>query len=158
MLRPCWRQAKQKGERVPEAKVAINGAVTGAIQTGLLVLLAVEEADGAADIEWLSGKIVRLRIFDDENGVMNLDVCDVNGEILLISQFTLHGDARKGRRPSYSGAEAPGTAKEKFEELIAKVKEMFPGNVETGKFQAMMDVSIINHGPVTILLDSKKLF
>jgi D-tyrosyl-tRNA(Tyr) deacylase len=89
---------------------------------------------------------------------MNLDVSDISGEILLISQFTLYGDARKGRRPSYSRAEGPEAASEKFEGLIVKVKEIFPGKVETGKVQAMMDVSIINHGPVTILLDSKKLF
>jgi D-tyrosyl-tRNA(Tyr) deacylase len=125
---------------------------------GLCCLVGIEAGDGPDDIDYLARKICSIRIFDDENGVMNLDVSEVSGEILLISQFTLHGDARKGRRPSYSRAEAPQAASEKFEGLIVKVKEFFPGKVETGKFQAMMDVSIINHGPVTILLDSKKIF
>ena len=125
---------------------------------GLCCLVGIEAGDGPDDIDYLARKICSIRIFNDENGVMNLDVSEVSGEILLISQFTLHGDARKGRRPSYSRAEAPQAASEKFEGLIVKVKEFFPGKVETGKFQAMMDVSIINHGPVTILLDSKKIF
>jgi D-tyrosyl-tRNA(Tyr) deacylase len=120
--------------------------------------VGIEAGDGPDDIDYLARKICSIRIFDDENGVMNLDASEVSGEILLISQFTLHGDVRRGRRPSYSRAEAPDSAKEKFEGLVVKVKEIFPGKVATGKFQAMMDVSIINHGPVTILLDSKRLF
>ena len=145
-------------QRVKAASVTVDGAVMSRIGMGLCCLVGIEAGDGPSDIDYLARKICRIRIFDDENGVMNLDVCDVSGEILLISQFTLHGDARKGRRPSYSRAEVPQAAREKFEGLIVKVKEFFPGKVETGKFQAMMDVSIINHGPVTILLDSKKLF
>jgi D-aminoacyl-tRNA deacylase len=145
-------------QRVKGASVTIDGAVLSRIGMGLCCLVGIEAGDGPSDIDYVARKICSLRIFDDENGVMNLDVSDISGEILLISQFTLHGDARKGRRPSYSHAEAPEAAREKFEGLIVKVKEYFSGKVETGIFQAMMDVSIINHGPVTILLDSKKLF
>jgi len=145
-------------QRVKGASVTVDGAVLSRIGTGLCCLVGIEAGDGPSDIDYLARKICSIRIFDDENGVMNLDMSDVSGEILLISQFTLHGDARKGRRPSYSRAGAPESAREKFEGLIVKVKEFFPGKVETGKFQAMMDVSIINHGPVTILLDSKRLF
>jgi D-aminoacyl-tRNA deacylase len=145
-------------QRVKSTSVTVDGVVMSRIGMGLCCLVGIEAGDGPDDIDYLARKICSMRIFDDENGVMNLDVSDVSGEILLISQFTLHGDARRGRRPSYSHAEAPEIAKEKFEGLIVKVKEIFPGRVATGKFQSMMDVSIINHGPVTILLDSKKLF
>jgi D-aminoacyl-tRNA deacylase len=145
-------------QRVKSASVTVDGVALSRIGVGLCCLVGVETGDGPDDIDYLARKICSIRIFDDVNGVMNLDVSEVGGEILLISQFTLHGDARKGRRPSYSHAESPETARDKFEGLIAKVKEVFPGKVETGKFQAMMDVSIINNGPVTILLDSKKLF
>jgi D-tyrosyl-tRNA(Tyr) deacylase len=145
-------------QRVKGASVTVDGAVLSRIGMGLCCLVGIEAGDGPSDIDYLARKICSIRIFDDENGVMNLDVSGISGEILLISQFTLHGDARKGRRPSYSKAEAPESAREKFEGFILKVKELYPGKVETGKFQAMMDVSIINHGPVTILLDSKKLF
>jgi D-tyrosyl-tRNA(Tyr) deacylase len=145
-------------QRVKEASVTVDGSVLSRIGMGLCCLVGIEAGDGPSDIDYLARKICSIRIFDDENGVMNLDVSDISGEILLISQFTLHGDARKGRRPSYSRAEAPETAREKFEGLVVKIKEIFPGKVETGKFQATMDVSIINHGPVTILLDSKRLF
>ena len=145
-------------QRVKGASVTVDGTMLSRIGMGLRCLVGIEAGDSPDDIDYLARKICSIRIFDDENGVMNLDVSDIRGEILLISQFTLHGDARKGRRPSYSRAEAPEAAREKFEGLIVKVKEFFPGKVETGKFQAMMDVSIINHGPVTILLDSKKIF
>ena len=145
-------------QRVKAASVTVDGAVMSRIGMGLCCLVGIESGDSPPDIDYLARKICSIRIFDDENGVMNLDVSEVKGEILLISQFTLHGDARKGRRPSYSQAEAPQAAREKFEGLVEKVKEIFPGRVETGKFQAMMDVSILNHGPVTILIDSKRLF
>jgi D-aminoacyl-tRNA deacylase len=145
-------------QRVKGASVTAEGAELSRIGMGLCCLVGIEAGDSPDDTDYIARKICSTRIFDDENGVMNLDVCDVSGEILLISQFTLHGDARKGRRPSYSKAEAPEFARGKFEGLILKVKEIFPGKVETGKFRAMMDVSIINHGPVTILLDSKRLF
>jgi D-aminoacyl-tRNA deacylase len=145
-------------QRVKGASVTVDGKVLSRIGMGLCCLVGIEAGDGPDDIDYLARKICSIRIFDDEHGVMNLDVSDASGEILLISQFTLHGDARKGRRPSYSRAEAPDAAREKFEGLVVKVKEFFHGKVETGKFQAMMDVSIINHGPVTILLDSRKLF
>jgi D-aminoacyl-tRNA deacylase len=145
-------------QRVKGAAVTVDGTELTRIGMGLCCLVGIEAGDGADDIDYLARKICSIRIFDDENGVMNLDVTDAGGEILLISQFTLHGDARKGRRPSYSHAETPQAAREKFEGFVAKVKEIFPGKVETGRFQAMMDVSIVNHGPVTILLDSKRLF
>jgi D-tyrosyl-tRNA(Tyr) deacylase len=145
-------------QRVKSASVMVDGVELSRIGMGLCCLIGIEADDGPDDIDYLARKICSLRVFDDDNAVMNLDVTEMGGEILLISQFTLMGDARKGRRPSYSHAEAPQIAGKKFEALVAKVRELYAGNIETGKFQAMMDVSIINHGPVTILLDSKKLF
>ncbi|HVN70408.1 MAG TPA: D-aminoacyl-tRNA deacylase [Desulfomonilia bacterium] len=145
-------------QRVSGASVTVNGEVVSRIGMGLCCLVGIEAEDGPDDIDYIARKIIGVRIFDDEKGVMNLDVSEKGGDIMLISQFTLLGDARKGRRPSYSDAEAPERARQKFEDFVGKVKQLFPGNVEVGIFQAMMDVSIINHGPVTILLDSKKLF
>ena len=145
-------------QRVTGASVRVNGEVFSRIDFGLCCLVGIESSDGPDDIDYLAHKICSLRIFDDENGIMNLNVSQARGDILLISQFTLLGDARKGRRPSYSGAETPEAASAIFEDLILRMKEIFPGRVETGKFQAIMDVEIVNHGPVTILLDSRKLF
>jgi D-tyrosyl-tRNA(Tyr) deacylase len=145
-------------QRVTGASVRVDGEVFSRIGCGLCCLVGIESFDGPADIDYLAHKICSLRIFDDENSVMNLDVSQAGGDILLISQFTLLGDARKGRRPSYSGAETPEAASAIFEDLILRMKEIFSGRLETGKFQAMMDVEIVNHGPVTILLDSRKLF
>jgi D-tyrosyl-tRNA(Tyr) deacylase len=145
-------------QRVTGASVRVDGEVFSRIGFGLCCLVGIESSDGPDDIDYLAHKICSLRIFDDENGIMNLNVSQARGDILLISQFTLLGDARKGRRPSYSGAETPEAASAIFEDLILRMKEIFPGRVETGKFQAMMDVEIVNHGPVTILLDSRKLF
>ena len=145
-------------QRVKSASVMVDGVELSRIGMGLCCLIGIEADDGPDDIDYLARKICSLRVFDDDNAVMNLDVTEMGGEILLISQFTLMGDARKGRRPSYSHAETPQIAEKKFEALVAKVRELYAGNIETGKFRAMMDVSIINHGPVTILLDSKKLF
>jgi D-tyrosyl-tRNA(Tyr) deacylase len=145
-------------QRVTGASVRVNGEVFSRIDFGLCCLVGIESSDGPDDIDYLVHKICSLRIFDDENGIMNLNVSQARGDILLISQFTLLGDARKGRRPSYSGAETPEAASAIFEDLILRMKEIFPGRVETGKFQAIMDVEIVNHGPVTILLDSRKLF
>src|SRR4051812_40412225 len=142
-------------QRVSEARVTIAGASKGAIQKGLLILLAVEEADTAEDIEWLSGKIVRLRVFDDENGVMNLSVQDVSGEILLISQFTLFASTRKGNRPSYSRSAQPDKAVPLYEALKARLALDSGKPVQTGEFGADMAVSLINDGPVTIIIDSK---
>jgi len=142
-------------QRVSEAKVAICGVTKAAISNGLLVLLAIEEADTAEDIEWLSGKIVRLRIFDDADGVMNRSVQDVAGEILLVSQFTLFGSTKKGNRPSYSRSARPEFAIPVYERFIARLNLDLGKPVQTGEFGAQMVVSLVNDGPVTILIDSK---
>ncbi|HEX4262848.1 MAG TPA: D-aminoacyl-tRNA deacylase [Verrucomicrobiae bacterium] len=143
-------------QRVSEAKVTIDGTVKGAIEAGLLVLLAVEEADGAEDIEWLSGKIVRLRIFDDENGVMNRSVQETNGGgILLISQFTLFASTKKGNRPSYIRSARPEIAVPLYQQFIARLSQEFGKAIQTGEFGADMQVSLVNKGPVTIIIDSK---
>jgi D-tyrosyl-tRNA(Tyr) deacylase len=142
-------------QRVAEASVAIGGNIKGAIRNGLLVLLAVEESDTAEDIEWLSGKIVRLRIFNDENGVMNRSVQETAGEILLISQFTLFASTKKGNRPSYSRSAQPAIAIPLYEKFIARLTQDFGKPIRTGEFGADMKVSLINDGPVTIIIDSK---
>jgi D-aminoacyl-tRNA deacylase len=142
-------------QRVAEAKVSIAGAVTGAIQAGLVVLLAVEEADTAEDIEWLSGKIVRLRVFDDENGVMNRSVQEAHGGILLVSQFTLFASTRKGNRPSYSRSARPEIAIPLYQQFTQRLAQDLGRPVATGEFGADMQVSLVNDGPVTIIIDSK---
>lgn len=142
-------------QRVSEATVTINGTASGSIKNGLLVLLAVEEADTTEDIEWLSGKIVRLRIFNDENGVMNRSVQEANGEILLVSQFTLFASTKKGNRPSYIRSAKPEIAVPLYERFIARLAQDFGKPIQTGEFGADMLVSLINHGPVTIIIDSK---
>jgi D-tyrosyl-tRNA(Tyr) deacylase len=142
-------------QRVAQARVSIDGVVKGAIQNGLAVLLAVEEADTAEDIEWLSGKIVRLRVFDDENGVMNRSVQDVQGGILVVSQFTLFASTKKGNRPSYSRAARPEIAVPLYQQFIARLAQDLGKPVETGDFGAEMQVSLTNDGPVTVIIDSK---
>jgi D-tyrosyl-tRNA(Tyr) deacylase len=142
-------------QRVSQANVTINGQVRGAIGRGLVVLLAVEEADDADDIEWLSGKLVRLRIFDDEQGVMNRSVQDVDGEVLLVSQFTLFASTRKGNRPSYIRSAKPEIAVPLYEQFLARLTQDFGKPIQTGEFGAMMLVSLVNDGPVTIIIDSK---
>ena len=142
-------------QRVSEAKVSIGDRVKGAIGAGLLVLVAVEEADTAEDIEWLSGKIVRLRVFNDENGVMNRSVQESNGGILLISQFTLFASTRKGNRPSYLRSAKPEIAIPLFEKFTARLEQDFGRTLQTGEFGADMQVSLVNDGPVTIVIDSK---
>ena len=142
-------------QRVSEARVSIDNKVTGEIHQGLLILLGIENADNLQDIEWLSGKICRLRIFNDEKGVMNLSIRDVKGELLVISQFTLHASIRKGNRPSYIHAAKPDIAIPLYEQFIKQL-EMDSGKpVQTGKFGAMMNVSLTNAGPVTIVIDTK---
>lgn len=143
-------------QRVSRAEVAINGSAKGAIAGGLVVLLAVEEADGDEDIVWLSGKVVRLRIFDDENGVMNRSVQDTNGGILVISQFTLFASTKKGNRPSYSRSAKPELAIPLYERFIARLEQDLGRPVQTGAFGADMQVSLTNDGPVTIIIDSKQ--
>ena len=142
-------------QRVSEAKVTIGGATKGAIQKGLLILLAVEEADTPEDIEWLSAKIVRLRIFDDEAGVMNRSVQDVQGDVLLVSQFTLFASTRKGNRPSYSRSARPEVAVPLYENFIQRLQQEFGKPMQTGEFGAQMLVNLTNDGPVTIIIDSK---
>ena len=142
-------------QRVSEASVSIDKSSTGAIRSGLVVLLAIEESDSLTDIEWLSGKIVRLRIFRDQAGVMNRSVQDVGGDILLISQFTLFASTKKGNRPSYSRSAKPDLAIPLYEEFISKLTQQLGKPIQTGKFGAHMVVSLSNDGPVTIILDSK---
>jgi len=142
-------------QRVSEGQVTIADAVRGAIGKGLVVLLAIEAADTDEDIEWLSGKIVRLRIFDDDQGVMNRSVQEVGGDILLISQFTLYASTRKGNRPSYSRSAGPELAVPRYEQFVRRLAQDLGKPVQTGEFGAMMRVSLVNEGPVTILIDSK---
>jgi len=142
-------------QRVTEASVTISGSNKGAIHAGLLVLLAIEKADGAEDVEWLSGKLVRLRIFDDENGVMNRSVQESRGDILLISQFTLFASTKKGNRPSYSRSARPELAIPLYEQFIKKVTDDLGKPIQTGEFGADMAVQLVNDGPVTIIIDSK---
>jgi D-aminoacyl-tRNA deacylase len=142
-------------QRVSEASVTIAGQIRGVIQNGLVVLLAVEEADTPEDIEWLSGKIVRLRIFPDDNGVMNRSVQEVDGDVLLISQFTLFASTKKGNRPSYTRAARPEIAVPLYEVFCRRLTEGLGKVVRTGEFGADMKVSLVNDGPVTIVIDSK---
>jgi D-aminoacyl-tRNA deacylase len=143
-------------QRVTGASVKVDGEIRGEVGPGLLVLMGVEDADGDEDIEWMSGKIVNLRIFDDENGVMNLSVLDKKGEILLISQFTLHASTRKGNRPSYLKASKPDHAVPVYEKMIARLEKDLGKPIQKGVFGADMKVQLLNDGPVTILIDSKQ--
>jgi D-tyrosyl-tRNA(Tyr) deacylase len=142
-------------QRVSEASVTVDGVVTGAIGKGLLVLMGVEDADTIEDIQWLSSKVVNLRIFDDENGTMNFGVKDVDGEILLVSQFTLHASTKKGNRPSYIRAAKPDIAVPMYESMIAQLTTDLGKKIQTGVFGADMKVQLLNDGPVTITMDSK---
>ena len=142
-------------QRVSEASVVIAGQVKSAINTGLVVLLAVEESDTSEDIDWMSGKMVRLRIFRDDQGLMNRSVQEVQGDILIVSQFTLFASTRKGNRPSYSRAARPEIAVPLYEAFVRRVAEESGRPVQTGEFGADMKVNLINDGPVTILIDTK---
>jgi D-tyrosyl-tRNA(Tyr) deacylase len=142
-------------QRVSEARVVIDGAIAGGIGHGLLVLLAVEETDTTEDIEWLSGKIARLRVFDDEAGLMNRSIQDIGGEILVVSQFTLFASTKKGNRPSFSRSARPEVAVPLYEKFVARLTEDLGKPVQTGRFGAHMLVSLTNEGPVTIIIDSK---
>lgn len=142
-------------QRVGEAKVLITGVVKGQIDQGLLVLLAIEEADTVKDIEWLSGKISRLRIFDDDQGVMNRSVREAHGDVLVVSQFTLYASTRKGNRPSYSKSARPETAVPLYERFVARLEQDISKSVQTGTFGEDMRVTLTNEGPVTIIIDSK---
>jgi D-tyrosyl-tRNA(Tyr) deacylase len=142
-------------QRVRSASVTIGGTVKSSIATGLLVLLGVEEADTAEDIEWLAGKIARLRIFPDEQGVMNRSVVEANGGLLVVSQFTLFASTKKGNRPSYSRAARPEVAIPLYEAFVRQLLAEAGRDVGTGEFGADMQVALVNDGPVTILIDSK---
>jgi D-aminoacyl-tRNA deacylase len=142
-------------QRVTKATVTIEGEMHSAIGNGLLVLLGIEDADNEEDIKWLSNKIVNLRIFNDDEGVMNRSVVDINGEILLVSQFTLHASTKKGNRPSYIKASKPDVAIPLYEKLARQLKEDLSKEIATGIFGADMKVELLNDGPVTIIIDSK---
>lgn len=142
-------------QRVTQASVTIGGKVRSAIENGLLVLLGIEEADGQEDVAWLSAKIVNLRIFNDDAGVMNRSVLETGGNILLVSQFTLHASTKKGNRPSYIKAGKPDTAIPLYEQMIAQLEKDLGKPVHTGEFGADMQVALLNDGPVTIIIDSK---
>ena len=143
-------------QRVSEASVKTEGKIISAIKKGMLVLVGIEDSDSKEDIDWLTTKIVQLRIFDDENGVMNLSVKDMNGDIIVVSQFTLHASTKKGNRPSYIRASKPDFAIPMYEKFVAAVETGLGKKVGTGKFGAMMDVSLVNDGPVTIVIDTKQ--
>jgi D-aminoacyl-tRNA deacylase len=142
-------------QRVSEASVTINGTVHAKIQNGLLVLVGIEDTDEDNDIIWLSNKIVNLRVFDDENKVPNLSVKDIAGEILLVSQFTLHADTKKGNRPSYIKASKPDIAIPLYEKFIAQLERDLDKKIGTGIFGADMKVALVNDGPLTIIIDTK---
>jgi D-tyrosyl-tRNA(Tyr) deacylase len=142
-------------QRVTNADVTIDGMVKSAIQQGLLVLLGIEDADGMEDITWLSNKIVNLRIFNDENGVMNKSLLETGGEILLVSQFTLHASTKEGNRPSYLKASKPDIAIPLYEKMKQQLEADLGKPIGTGEFGADMKVSLLNDGPVTIIIDTK---
>ena len=142
-------------QKVTEASVSIENQIVASIDKGLLVLVGIEDGDMNEDIAWLSSKIVNLRVFDDDNGVMNLSVKEVEGEVLIVSQFTLHASTKKGNRPSYIKASRPEVAIPIYEAFIKQVESLLGKRVPTGQFGAMMQVSLCNDGPVTILIDTK---
>jgi len=144
-------------QRVSRAQVAVGGEVVGEVGRGLLVLLGVTHTDNEADVDYLAGKIAGLRVFEDENGKMNLDTAAVSGGILVVSQFTLYGDVRRGKRPSFDAAAAPERARQLYEYFVERIRDVgLP--CQTGRFQEMMQVELVNDGPITILLDSTKTF
>jgi len=144
-------------QRVSRAQVAVDGEIVGEVGCGLLVFLGVTHADAEEDADYLADKIAGLRVFEDEDGKMNLDVAAVSGGILVVSQFTLYGDVRRGKRPSFDAAAPPEPARRLYEYFVARIRAAgLP--CETGRFQEMMEVELVNGGPVTILLDSSKIF
>jgi D-aminoacyl-tRNA deacylase len=144
-------------QRVSRASVTVDGAIVGDIGKGLLVLLGIATGDDDSAADYLATKVAGLRIFDDENGNMNLALADVGGEVLVVSQFTLYGDMRRGKRPSFDRAARPEEAKRLYEYFVSRIRAAAI-KCETGTFQAMMDVELVNDGPVTILMDSEKVF
>lgn len=144
-------------QRVKQADVRISRAISGNIGKGILILLGIEEADTGQDISWLAGKISRLRIFPDTNGVMNLSVMDIQGDLMVVSQFTLHASIKKGNRPYYGRSAEPEVAIPLYNRFIRELESITGKKVETGEFGAMMEVSLINDGPVTIIMDTKNI-
>jgi D-tyrosyl-tRNA(Tyr) deacylase len=144
-------------QRVGRAQVSVGEELVGKIGRGMLVLLGVSKTDTEADADYLAAKVAGLRIFEDENGKMNLSLSEKGGEVLAVSQFTLHGDVRRGKRPSFDEAAPPQRANELYEHFVRRIREVGI-HCETGRFQAMMQVELINDGPVTIVLDSKQAF
>jgi len=142
-------------QRVLASSVSVNSEIVGEIQKGLLVLVGFEESDNMEDIEWISKKIIQLRIFNDQNNIMNLSLTDIKGDILLVSQFTLHASTKKGNRPSYIKAAKPNMAIPLYENLIKQISSDLGKEIQTGIFGAMMEISLINDGPVTIFIDTK---
>jgi D-tyrosyl-tRNA(Tyr) deacylase len=142
-------------QRVSQASVSINNEIVAQIQKGLLVLIGIEDADKYEDIEWLTAKIANLRIFPDEKDVMNLSLKDIDGEMIVVSQFTLHASTKKGNRPSYIKAAKPETAIPKYESFVKQMELELGKKVQTGQFGADMKVSLVNDGPVTIVIDTK---
>lgn len=143
-------------QRVSRAKVEVNKEVIGQIKKGLLVFIGVETNDTEVDVEYILHKLVHLRIFSDENGKMNHSVFEMKGEVLLVSQFTLHASTKKGNRPSYTRSASPELANSLYEECIKQAEALMPNKIQCGKFGADMKIDLINDGPVTILIDSKK--
>lgn len=143
-------------QRVSQSSVSISDKLLSSIDYGMLILLGIEENDNSTDIDWLVKKIAQLRIFNDENGVMNYNIHDVDGEIMLISQFTLHAKTKKGNRPSYIRAAKPEIAVSLYNEFAVKLSEELGKEIKTGKFGAMMKIALVNDGPVTIYIDSKQ--
>ncbi len=143
-------------QRVTKASVSIENMLKASIGKGLLVLVGIEEADNDKDLEWLCSKIVRLRIFNDYNGVMNLSVQDIGGEIMAVSQFTLHAKTKKGNRPSYIKAARPEQAIPIYNRFVARLTELLGREVKTGEFGAMMQIELVNDGPVTIIVDTRE--
>ena len=140
-------------QRVSRAEVVVNDAIVGRIGPGLLALVAISQKDTEADLQWMARKIVELRIFNDDQGKLNLSLQDTHGELLVVSQFTLYGDCKKGRRPSYSNAASPARAEELYLKFLDIVRRCIP-KVQTGQFQAIMKVHLTNDGPITLILDS----
>lgn len=142
-------------QRVSQSSVTIDYKIVAEIQKGLLILVGIEDSDGQEDIDWLVGKFTKIRVFDDENHVMNLSVQDIDGDIIVVSQFTLHASTKKGNRPSYIKAAKPDIAIPLYEKFVKSIELVLAKKVQTGVFGADMKVSLINDGPVTIIMDSK---
>lgn len=142
-------------QRVSKASVTVEGEIISEIGKGMLILVGIEDSDKQEDIDWLANKIIQLRIFDDDQGVMNLSVKDIDGDILVVSQFTLHASTKKGNRPSYIRASKPDFAIPMYDKFVSTLQNVLGKNTGTGKFGAMMDVALVNDGPVTIIIDTK---